>query len=60
MNQPVEHLSGATARGSRTHAGAPFAKGSEITLHADKEYLLDEYLMLTFPASDPISPGFIT
>jgi hypothetical protein len=60
MNQPVERILRAAARASGTLLGAPFPDCSEHTAHAQEERLLDEYLTLTFPASDPISPGIIT
>jgi hypothetical protein len=60
MNQPVEHTLHAVTPASGALLGAPFPACSEHTAHAQAEHLLDEYLTLTFPASDPVSPGFIT
>jgi hypothetical protein len=60
MNQPVEHRLRAAAPVSGMLPGALFPDGSEHTAQAQAERLLDEYLALTFPASDPVSPGFIT
>jgi hypothetical protein len=60
MNQPVEHTLHAATPASGALLGAPIPARSDHTAHAQEEHLLDEYLTLTFPASDPVSPGFIT
>jgi len=60
MNHPVEHLSLAAAPASGTVRNATFRALAEHAVHANADDLLDEYLMLTFPASDPVSPGFFT
>jgi hypothetical protein len=60
MNQPGEHTLLAAAPASGNLLSTPFQQLPEHTAHAREEHLLDEYLMQTFPASDPISPGFIT
>jgi hypothetical protein len=60
MNHPVEHLPLAAAPASGTVRNAPFHPLAEHAAHATENDLLDEYLMLTFPASDPVSPGFFT
>ncbi|MGF6760161.1 hypothetical protein P3T24_000473 [Paraburkholderia sp. GAS33] len=59
MNHPVEHPSLAAAPASAT-VRATFRALAEHAVHASEDDLLDEYLMLTFPASDPVSPGFFT
>ncbi|SIO55789.1 hypothetical protein [Paraburkholderia phenazinium] len=60
MNHPVEHPSLAAAPASATVRSATFRALAEHAVHASEDDLLDEYLMLTFPASDPVSPGFFT
>jgi len=60
MNHPVEHPSLAATPASGTARGTLFRQFSVPTSHASEDELLDEYLTLTFPASDPVSPGFFT
>jgi hypothetical protein len=60
MNHPVEPLLFAATSASGTVRSTPFRQLAEHTAHASEDNLLDEYLMLTFPASDPVSPGFFT
>lgn len=60
MNRPARQAHSAITALSCASLGAPFDARAEAEALAHQEHLLDESLMQTFPASDAISPGFIT
>jgi hypothetical protein len=60
MNQPARQAHSAITAPSRVSPGASFNARAEAEALVHQEFLLDESLMQTFPASDAISPGFIT
>lgn len=60
MNQPVRQAHSAIKALSRVPPSGSFEARAEAEALAHQEFLLDESLMQTFPASDAISPGFIT
>lgn len=60
MNQPAAHTRRAASPASRDPARKPPEQSIDRIALAHQEHLLDESLMQTFPASDPISQGFIT
>jgi hypothetical protein len=59
MNHCDEHaLAAAPAAGNPP--GTRFERLYEYAVVTHEEHLLDESLMQTFPASDPIAPGFFS
>lgn len=60
MNQPARQAHSAITAPSRVPPSLSFNACTEAEALAHQEFLLDESLMQTFPASDAISPGFIT
>lgn len=60
MNHPDRQARAATQARSRAPLSASHDAKEEAAALAHQEWLLDDSLMQTFPASDAISPGFMT
>lgn len=60
MKQPARHVRSMTTASSRVTLSSPIDARAEADALAHQEWLLDDSLMQTFPASDAISPGFMT
>lgn len=60
MNHPDRQARTATPARSRAPLPASADATEEAAALAHQEWLLDDSLMQTFPASDAISPGFMT
>jgi hypothetical protein len=60
MKQLARPVRSMTTAASRATLSSPIDVRVEADSLAHREWLLDESLMETFPASDAISPGFMT
>ncbi|MGA7781297.1 MAG: hypothetical protein WCA85_26820 [Paraburkholderia sp.] len=60
MKQPTRHVRSMTTASSGVTLSSPIEARAEAEALAHREWLLDDSLMQTFPASDAISPGFMT
>lgn len=60
MNQAARQARSSGTAPSRVSLSVPVDAAADAAALAHREWLLDDSLMQTFPASDAISPGFMT